>query len=134
MFITYLDNLGCADARGHEMQFRINHHASLCNRRYRLIGFPVVQKLIHIGYQVLELARSDVGANSLIVAGAQMHRGDLEDMESLRSGASITNGVIHTAFNHDFSEFLANCEVAEVQRPLHLQTKLLSLPLRLATA
>jgi nucleoside-diphosphate-sugar epimerase len=78
------------------------------------IGSRIVPELLAAGHQVLGLTRSDTGAAALEAAGAQAHRGDLADPASLAAGAAQADAVIHTAFDHDFSNFLANCEKERV--------------------
>jgi nucleoside-diphosphate-sugar epimerase len=74
------------------------------------IGSALVPELIDAGHSVLGLTRSDAGAEALRAAGAEVLHGNLEDLDSLRAGAAGTDGVIHLAFNHDFSQFQKNCE------------------------
>jgi nucleoside-diphosphate-sugar epimerase len=110
------------------------------------IGSAIVQELIDAGYEVLGFARSDQGAASLARAGAKVHRGSLEDLESLRTGAAASDGVIHTAFIHDFNNYgpaveadqraieAIGMELQKSGRPLIVTSGLALLaPVRLAT-
>jgi len=104
------------------------------------VGSAIVRELLQAGHQVTGLVRSAEDAESLTRAGAQAHIGNLNDLESLRSGAAASDGVIHTAFNHDFSQFKQNCEndrriittfgevLAGTERPLIVTSALGLLP------
>ena len=74
------------------------------------IGLAVAREMIAAGHQVLGLSRSDDKAPALAAAGGEVYRGSLEDLDGLKAGAASCDGVIHLAFNHDFSRFAANCE------------------------
>ncbi|RYY57456.1 MAG: SDR family oxidoreductase [Chitinophagaceae bacterium] len=74
------------------------------------VGSAVVKDLLKAGHEVLGLTRSDRGAEELRQQGADVHRGDLDDIQSVAAGAKDVDGVIHTAFNHDFSRYRESCE------------------------
>ncbi len=74
------------------------------------IGSHIIPELLAAGHQVVGLTRSDAGAAALVAAGAEPYRGDIDDLESLTRGAASCDGVIHTAFDHDFTNFVANCQ------------------------
>jgi nucleoside-diphosphate-sugar epimerase len=74
------------------------------------IGSVLVPELIEAGHHVLGLTRSEAGAEALRKAGAEVLRGNIEDLDSLRDGAAKSEGVVHLAFNHDFSQMQKNCD------------------------
>jgi len=74
------------------------------------VGSAIVKELLAAGHRVLGLVRSDKGAEQLAATGAEVLRGDVNDKDIIRQGAAACEAVIHTAFNHDFSQFKANCE------------------------
>lgn len=74
------------------------------------IGSRILRELITEGHEVIGLTRSESGANQLARAGATAHLGTLEDPPALAKGAENVDAVVHTAFDHDFTNFVANCE------------------------
>lgn len=104
------------------------------------IGHATVQELVKNGHQVLGLVRNDAAAEKITKAGAEPHRGDLKDIESLKSGAKAADGVIHLAFIHDFQDFAGSCatdraaieamgeELAGTGKPLLIASGTLSYP------
>jgi nucleoside-diphosphate-sugar epimerase len=74
------------------------------------IGASVVKELIAAGHQVIGLCRSEDKAPALAATGAEVYKGSIANPDSLKEGAARSDGVIHLAFNHDFSTFAQNCE------------------------
>jgi uncharacterized protein YbjT (DUF2867 family) len=78
------------------------------------IGTALIPELIQHGHSVRGYARSDAGAKSLQGLDVDVHRGDLEDLNALRRGAALADGVVHAGFIHDFTQFERNCEIDQV--------------------
>lgn len=78
------------------------------------IGSAVVKELINAGHTVLGLARNEAAEKALLRTGAEVHRGDLEDLKSLQEGANLADGIVHTGFIHDFTRFAEVCEIDRV--------------------
>lgn len=109
------------------------------------VGSAVVPDLLAAGHRVVGLARSDEAEAALIAAGAEAHRGDLQDVDSLRRGTEQADAVIHSAFDHDFSKLAENCDMdrlaiealgaglAGSDRPLIVTSGLPVIPGRVAT-
>jgi nucleoside-diphosphate-sugar epimerase len=98
-----VDNQGICEAKEKEMKVFVTGATGF-------IGTALVPELIQAGHSVLGMTRSQEGAEKLTKAGAQAHFGTIEDLASLKAGASQADAVIHLAFNHDFSRFQQNCE------------------------
>ena len=90
---------------------KLYQNESICYRRYRFRRTALVQELLAHGHPVLGLARSEESVNKLNAAAVEAHRGDLNDFESLKSGAEIADAVIHSGFVHDFTRFEEICKL-----------------------